>query len=122
VRILVADDEPQIAALVTELLQDEGHTAVHVTSADEAQQRALAEPWDVVMLDTFSSTALDGPDAQLQELVRVLAPRAAVVITTGYSWAQQLTPEQVGARALLLKPFDLDELLRVVDTAREART
>jgi DNA-binding NtrC family response regulator len=120
-RILVADDELEIASLMTEMLVDDGHTAAYVTSADEAQQRALAEPWDVVILDTFNATAAAGPDPQLQKLVRILAPQAAVVITTGHLWGQQLTAEQVGVSALLLKPFDMDELLRVVKTVTEPR-
>jgi DNA-binding NtrC family response regulator len=40
-----------------------------------------------------------------------------LVLLTGRTWAADTTAEELGARALIRKPFDLDRLLQIVEAA-----
>jgi DNA-binding NtrC family response regulator len=40
-----------------------------------------------------------------------------VVLLTGRSWAAETNAEELGVRALIRKPFDLDHLLQTVERA-----
>jgi DNA-binding response OmpR family regulator len=38
-----------------------------------------------------------------------------VILLTGRSWAADMTATELGVRALIRKPFDLDNLLQTVE-------
>jgi DNA-binding response OmpR family regulator len=38
-----------------------------------------------------------------------------VVLLTGRTWAADTTAQELGARALIRKPFDLDNLLETIE-------
>jgi FixJ family two-component response regulator len=55
----------------------------------------------------------DGERQQIQDLCSFLP----VVLLTGRTWAADTTAEELGACALIRKPFDLDLLLDTVEHA-----
>ena len=81
-RVLVVDDEPEIAELVAEHLRRDGLTVEVVASGSKALLRLQAETFDVVVSD-LRMPDLDGPAlvAALRELHPELARR--VVLITG---------------------------------------
>ena len=56
------------------------------------------------------------PDHERQE-IRQFASLLPVVLLTGRTWAADITAGELGARALIRKPFDLDHLLLAVNAA-----
>ena len=115
-RILVLDTEAALAALICETLCGEGHRAVAALDAAEGLDRLLREPFDLLVSDV-ALPGLSG-DRLAREVGR-LSPSLLdrILLTTG-DWVSR-EPEAVARRlgaGLLRKPFELDELRRVVRT------
>jgi signal transduction histidine kinase/CheY-like chemotaxis protein len=115
-RILVLDAEAALAALICEALAAEGHLAVAAHDANEALLRLSGEPFDLLVSDA----ALPGlPGERLALEVERLRPeiRHRILLTTD-DWDSR-EPEAIARHlgaGLLRKPFELDELRRVVRT------
>ena len=111
--ILVVDDNPLIARLLTEALLDEGYRAEMIGGAD-LLVRALAAPPRLVLLDVLMP-GLDGPalcrqlraDSRTVDVpivfISALPPAALAVRLTGCPYD-----------AILAKPFDLDVVTETV--------
>ena len=112
-RILVADDDAALRDLLVEILVDEGHQAVEVSTPLEALSLGCAEEWDLFLIDTLGQ-ADHGPTEECKALVQELAARAPVILCTGRLWARRTEASELGAVAILEKPFDLDELIERV--------
>lgn len=114
-RILLSEDDQQLAAVVVEALTESGHAVTHVRDHQQAQERAVQEGWDCFVLDSFGA-AHDAPDPDNKRVFETLSEYAPVVLTTGRQWAVRAKPEDLGVAAIVPKPFDLDELIAAVDT------
>ncbi len=115
-RILVVDDSPEILELLRDLLTEEGYFVItRSESLHELDTVRLADP-NLIILDHLHK-GIDGSQdilAQLKESVDL--SDVPVIICTGLSHAgaalrEQLKPLNV---ELLIKPFDIDELLATV--------
>jgi DNA-binding NarL/FixJ family response regulator len=93
-RVLLVDDVAMLRAVFHEALENDGFTVVgEAADGDEAVREAARLQPDLVLLD-ISMPVRDGLDA-LPDIVQ-RAPRAKVVVLTGYEAAT------VGRRALAL--------------------
>lgn len=124
--VLVADDDTNVRAVLRDVLQEEGYT-VHQTSHGEQTLdflRAAASPL-VVLLNWWMPILTGDEVLRIVEQDAVLRRRHAYIFTTAYftlhpharragSLLEVLGSLQV---PLLLKPFDLDVVLRVVGEA-----
>jgi two-component system NtrC family sensor kinase len=113
-RILVLDTEAALAALICETLCAEGHDAVAVLDAREALDRLTSEPFDLVVSDV-ALPGLSG-DRFAREVGRIRPDLLERVLLTTGDWVSR-EPDAVARRlgaGLLRKPFELDELRRVV--------
>jgi two-component system, NtrC family, response regulator AtoC len=112
-RILVVDDEPLIRWCISETLGAAGYGITEAQDAASALKvlAEMPEP-DVILLDFRLP---DSSDLGLLERIRGVAPAAAVIMMTAFG-----TPEVtaaalgLGARAVLTKPFDMQDLEHVV--------
>ena len=114
--ILVVDTEAALAALICETLEAEGHRAVAAHDAAEALERMAGEPFDLLVSDT-AVPGLSG-DRLAREVARVRPELLRRILLTTGDWVSR-EPEAVAKRleaGLLRKPFELDELRRVVRT------
>jgi CheY-like chemotaxis protein len=111
-RVLVVDDDESIRELVEMALSSEGHhvmTAAHGAAALEA---VAASPPDVILLD-MKMPVMDGWEfARLYR--QAPGQHAPIVVVTAAQDAAGRAAE-VAADGHLPKPFDLDELFRIVD-------
>lgn len=113
-RILVVDDEPEIAALVAAALAAQGHAVEPFTDGAAAIERARRGGLDLVVSD-LRMPGKDGV-AILRELKRhapALA-RTALVLTGDVLSAGRHPELKRGSVMLVEKPVDLDELCRLV--------
>jgi PAS domain S-box-containing protein len=109
-RVVVVDDDQQVAEFMVELLEGWGLSVQAFCDAEQASALLVADPyaWDFVILDQ-SMPRLSG----LQLARRVLAARAdlPIVLYTGFSDALVETEVMAqGLKALLSKPLDQSRL------------
>ena len=111
-KVLVVDDEPQVRAAVSEFLEFSGMEVLEATNGLEALLKVKRERPDAIVLD-LRMPRLGGIDALKR--IRRLAPNILVAIVTGdideHVHGQALA---LGARAVLIKPVMLPELVEVL--------
>ena len=111
--ILVVEDEALIRHLVVDTLTDEGHSVLAAASGEDALTRLEGHRPDLMVVD------LRMPGMSGQEFVRHQRERDSpipVVVLSGSSEAREVG-RQIGAVAVIHKPFDLDDLVNVVERA-----
>jgi two-component system chemotaxis response regulator CheY len=109
--VLVVDDDPSIRQIISEILLDEGYDVLTAPDGGEALARAQEHPPAVILLD-YQMPVLDGARF-VQAYRRLRDPLAPIILLTAAVSAQQRAVE-VGADACLGKPFELDDLVRLV--------
>jgi CheY-like chemotaxis protein len=117
-RILVVDDDTVICGLIADVLGAEGYEVA--TACDGAAALRILEemqgrrrpPPDLILLD-MRMPVMDGR-AFLAAYRRSPPPHARVVLSTAAADAAASAAE-VAADGVLAKPFDLDQLIAVVE-------
>jgi two-component system OmpR family response regulator len=108
-RVLVTEDEPTMAALVSQALREDGHE-VHVVGSGERAIDALREQvYDLVLLDVMLP-GLDG-FATCRRMRERGATMAIVMLTARDDVDDRVRGLDAGADDYLCKPFSLAELL-----------
>ncbi len=117
-KVLIVDDEPSIARSLTRVLEDRGY---QVRSAGTGQEGlAEAEAWrpQIVLLDVKLPDA-DGLDL-LPKIRRVESTTQVIVLTAYADTKVAVQAIKRGAADFLRKPYDMDEVVLAVETARKA--
>lgn len=108
--MLLAEDEPLAALVVTDALMDMGHEVAHAPDGEIALGLAGAAPYDVLITD-LAMPRMSG--TELIPRLRAGRPDLPVVVMTGHltpEAARLLAGQAAGRTALLLKPFALTQL------------
>jgi DNA-binding response OmpR family regulator len=116
--ILVIDDDPEILAMLRDFLEGEG-LSVRTASNGAEGLDALDELVPSVILLDMRMPVLDGWGFAERLRERRL-PYPIVVMTAAESarrWA-----EEIGADAYIAKPFDVNELLQIIERHRRRGT
>lgn len=117
-RILIVEDEAATGLALAESLEDDGHDATHVTSAETAWERLKQGSVDLLITDL----RLPGSDGRSLAR-RALAGRRPlpVIVLTAYGTADVLEELQAfGVHAVFPKPFRVDQIRRTVREALAA--
>ena len=116
-RILVVEDNLEVAEVTSALLRHLGYDVVHECSAPDAIRRLEAgQPIDLVFSDIVMPGSLNG--LALARHIRASHPQVQVVLTTGYAEASDLMESGL---EVLRKPFQTDDLAAVVSKALSGR-
>ena len=108
-RVLVVEDEPDLARLLARLLTDEGYAVDVVNDGQAGLHRALTRRYDVLLLDR-GLPGIDGLDL-LRRLRRSGVHAPALMLTAYDTVPDRVEGLDSGAQDYLGKPFDVDELL-----------
>ncbi len=109
-RILVVEDNPEVAEVTAALLEQLGYLTRVVGDAEAAlQQLALGETFDLVFSDIVMAGPLDGTG--LGRAIRERFPGLPVLLATGYAKAGDAAH---GEFPTLRKPYQTAELDRAV--------
>ena len=113
-RVLLVDDDAELTDILHDYLEDNG---LQVTEAGSARQALYllkhSGPYDLVLLD-IGLPDLDG--LAVLERLRLDGYDLPVVMATAESNSLKVRrARQLGVSAYLLKPFDLDRLVQIVD-------
>jgi signal transduction histidine kinase/DNA-binding NarL/FixJ family response regulator len=121
-RILFADDQPDIRTLTTHQLQRAGHQVVVAENGTEALKKIRSGTFDVILLDhEMPGMTGDQVAAAVRKREAGKTTRAFLIASTGNS-----SPEDVvrlkgaGFDTVLSKPFQLDDLYRVLAASSAA--
>jgi two-component system response regulator QseB len=117
-RLLYVEDEPETAAMVTEVLSDE-YLVDHAASAEDGLRLALTQRYDVMVVDR-RLPGMSG--AELLSAVRTAHLNTpAIMLTALGTVADRVSGLDAGADDYLLKPFDFDELRARLRALRRGR-
>jgi DNA-binding response OmpR family regulator len=114
-RVLVVEDDPDLAATMQEALQDEGYEVRVVLHGVQAYAEAAAFLPHVILLDLMMPD-FDGYDIGRQLRGDDVTAAIPVVIVSGY---KQLEDAEILLKTQysLFKPFDISDLLGCVEAA-----
>jgi DNA-binding NtrC family response regulator len=124
IRILIADDQPDIIDALRFLLIDEGYEVTPARSPGEALERLEASDFDLAILDlNYTRDTTSGQEGfDLMERIRALDPTLPVLVMTAWSSvAGAVEAMRRGARDYIEKPWDDDKVLAAVRTQIELR-
>lgn len=106
-RVLVVEDDRNVADVVVRYLEREGFDAVRVGDGYEALTRAEAEPPDIVVLDLMLP-GLDG--LEVCRRLRASTPVPVIMLTARGEEDDRIAGFEVGADDYVSKPFSPREL------------
>ncbi len=110
-RILIVDDEEQVRGSTVRLLQRLGYDAAGVEDGEAALRHVRTHSTDLVITD-MQMPGKSGLELLLE--LRALDPRLPVIAMSGGDSSKQLdllgSAGLLGAVAVMLKPYTVDEL------------
>ena len=112
-RILVLEDEPQLAGHITRALTRRGHTATALHDGALGLRAATDDPPDLVVLD-LGLPGLDGLSV-LARLRQAASTTRVLILTARGEVEHRVKGLQAGADDYLAKPFAMDELVARVE-------
>ena len=112
-RVLVVDDEPLIRWSVSESLAAHGYVVEEATDAASALKivTTSALPFRAIVLDLRLP---DMCDLSLLATLRQLVPETHVILMTAFGTPELIAQAQTLGADVVAKPFELDELSRLV--------
>jgi DNA-binding response OmpR family regulator len=120
-RILIIEDEAQLARHVTRALIRHGHEATAQQDGAAGLNAALEDPPDLIVLD-LNLPSLDGFGV-LAELRQARSPSRVLILTARGDVEHRVKGLKAGADDYLAKPFSMEELVaRVEALGRRAAT
>lgn len=117
-KILIADDDVNIAKAVSIYLKNEGYTTLTVSNGKEAVESAKHDAPDLILLDIMMPV-MDGIDALLQ--IREFSQVPIIMLTAKSEDVDKVLGLGAGADDYITKPFNAMEMVaRVKSILRRA--
>ena len=116
-RVLVVDDEPEMATVVEQALRRRGYYAVQKNSADSAWELLESEDFDVVITD-LNMRGMSGVELT-DRVAKNRTDLPVIVITAFGSLETAIATLRAGAYDFITKPFDIDQLVLAVERAAQ---
>ena len=117
-KILVVDDDDQLRRSFKKLLREEGYTVEEAASGEAGLAAIKICMPDLVILDV-RLPGMNGLDTF--KAVHQIEPKLPVVIMTAYGTTDTaIEATKLGAFDYILKPFDIPDILRIIQQALDA--
>ena len=114
-RILIIDDDQQLGLSFAKILSQEGYQPANAFTGRDGIDSVKKNPPDLVILDIRLP---DMGGLQVFEVIHELFPKLPVIIITAYSSTETaIGAIQKGAFDYIYKPFDVPEMLLVIEKA-----
>ena len=119
ISILVVDDEEGIRDMVRFLLEPMGYAVSSAVDGEDALAMVAGEKYDIILLDVHMPR-MRGPETL--EKIMEMQPTQIVIMFSSSSdpyYVFEAGAKQKGAFDCIYKPFELHDLLGVIDSARK---
>jgi two-component system OmpR family response regulator len=114
-RVLVVDDEEEFVSTLVERLQLRAIDAEGVTRGAEALELLKEREFDIILLDV-KMPGLGG--LEVIRRIKAVHPKTEVILLTGHSSAEAVEEGMnAGALEYLMKPVDIEDLIRLFKRA-----
>ena len=107
-KILVVDDELDIALLIKDVLEDEGFSTTAIDSSKKALELVQKEIFDLILLDVMMP---EMSGTTLCTKIREITSSPILFVTAKTSTLDKLLGFEVGADDYITKPFIIEELV-----------
>lgn len=112
-RILVVDDDESIRTVLTAVLQEKGYAVDTAGSGNEGIEKTKTSFYNLALVDIRLP---DMEGTQVLARMNETAPEIRKIIITGYPSVQNAVDAlNKGAHAYIMKPFDMDNVLRTME-------
>lgn len=122
-RILVMEDEEVLREFTSRLLSKLGYDVEVVTEGEEAielfkKAKESGQPFDAVIMDLTIQGGLGGKETISK--LREIDPEIKAILSSGYSNDPLIVDyRKFGFKAIVIKPYTLDKLSRVLSDVIE---
>jgi DNA-binding response OmpR family regulator len=112
-RVLLVDDETDLASALAERLDMRGIEADWVDSGQEALARAMDKRYDLAVLD-LKMPKIGG--LELKARMQALCPHMKFIFLTGYGSEKDFETVacESGEQCYLVKPVEIEDLMRLM--------
>jgi DNA-binding NtrC family response regulator len=114
-RILIVDDEPEMATVIEQALSRRNYIATQKNSADAAWDLLESEDFDVVVTD-LNMRGMSGVELT-DRIAKNRKDLPVIVITAFGSLDTAIATLRAGAYDFITKPFEIDQLVVAVERA-----
>src|SRR5262245_20904693 len=112
-RVLVVDDEASVVEVFEECLSTQGYQLTMASSGEHAVRLLPTLRPDIILTD-LNLPGLSG--LEVMRAAKAVDPEVCVVVVTGYASASTaIDALRQGAYDYVTKPFDLDDVLQIVE-------
>ncbi len=114
-KILIVDDEPDVASLLNLMLRSKGYETIIASDGQEALEKARHEQPDLIVLDIMLPR-LDGYKvARMLKFDEKFSHIPIIMVTAKIQEKDKKTGLEMGADAYVTKPFDTAMLLEKIN-------
>ncbi|MFZ1039480.1 MAG: response regulator [Candidatus Bathyarchaeia archaeon] len=116
-RILVIDDDESIRKTITSILEEKGYAVDAAENGKEAIRKSKARFYNLALIDIRLP---DMEGTKLLTAMRETVPKMVKIIVTGYpSLHNAVEAVNKGADAYVLKPFNVEKTLKIIEEQLE---
>jgi two-component system nitrogen regulation response regulator GlnG len=116
--ILIVDDDPVLRESFKRLLGGEGHEVMTSATGEAALEIVASRRTDLVIMDV-RLPGVSGLEAFLE--MKKIDPKIPVIVMTAFGTTETaIEATKMGAFDYVLKPFDIPEMLSLIDKALES--
>lgn len=107
-KILIVDDENDIAELISDILEDEGYETTLANDGTSAIKLIKENNYDLILLDVMMP---DMTGTEVCASIRNITASPIIFVTAKTNLTSKLVGFEVGADDYITKPFDNEELV-----------
>lgn len=111
-KILVAEDDTAILEVIKIILETEGYTIISTDEKDQIYSLIDSHSPGLILLDIWLS-GYDGGKIAKNLKSKNETKHIPIIMMSANNETEKITKE-AGANAFLLKPFDIDDLIKIV--------
>jgi two-component system alkaline phosphatase synthesis response regulator PhoP len=113
-KILVVDDEPDVASLLTLMLKSQGYDVIVARDGQEALEKARSQNPDLILLDVMLPKMDGYKVARMLKFDENFSHIPIILLTAKIQEKDRQTGLEMGANDYVTKPFDTASLLSKV--------